>query len=497
MNGRNRESADAGFSLVELLAAVMILSVIVLPLLHMFITSARINAKSGRTLQAAALAQNIMEGCKAYTLEEIIAQFEPPKDVEGSSYYTPKEGFYIIDYGLIQGGVRDLTGLMPEHKANDGIYYFGMENVMMQGTGYDVLIKLDTSTYARQSKEWTGDPDAVHDGEFNGRFYAQVGSVAETGSVVGEDAKAADSSYHQDKNLEQDVMKDIRQQIENDILNEGGIVPDSVNELKLEDVIRKRLIHAVFEDARTKDAKGNGQCKATVTFLYEYEYGGMENTCMKADCPYKKGTPGHTNPHSHGYVGSAGGEVYAINRTFSSGNFYLFYYPFYAAGRRIDSIEFVMKDKDRLFREEEPLLRSITLAKQIRSAVDFEQHAIIPELSDAQLRAKESGYMAEVRIDTGGEIDNDLVYRTNLDMNLADGSEIGMGMIDQFLDDFDHIIPCGFSGEDLSSKVTNVIYDMEIVVYEAGAAGYFTENGFEDNEKVRSVARIANFSTEE
>ena len=124
INRKSSAISNSGFSLVELLIAVTILSIIVIPLLHMFITSTKINVKSRQTLRATTVAQDIMEGLKAYTLEEVRSQFEPPEGVGGSGYHYPTDGFYVIDSSMIQGGVRELTEL--EHEGEE-IYYFGIE----------------------------------------------------------------------------------------------------------------------------------------------------------------------------------------------------------------------------------------------------------------------------------------------------------------------------------------------------------------------------------
>ena len=62
---------NEGFSLVELLIAIVILSIIVVPLLHSFVTSARTNAKSRSTMHATAIAEDIMEMFEAHSLEEM------------------------------------------------------------------------------------------------------------------------------------------------------------------------------------------------------------------------------------------------------------------------------------------------------------------------------------------------------------------------------------------------------------------------------------------
>ena len=73
---------NAGFSLLELLIAVTILAIITIPMLHMFVTSARINGKSRITLRATVLAQDIVEGLKAYHIDEIQDQFNGVEDFE-------------------------------------------------------------------------------------------------------------------------------------------------------------------------------------------------------------------------------------------------------------------------------------------------------------------------------------------------------------------------------------------------------------------------------
>lgn len=462
---------------MELLIAVTILAIIVIPLLHLFVTSTKLNVKSRQTLRATTVAQDIMEGLKAYTLEEVITQFEPPAGSSGGSYHYPSDGFYIINSSLIQGGVRNLTKSMPSHVDGDEIYYFGMENVKLQGGEYDVLVTLDASAYGDQSKKKddTGtpaNPTGKHDREFNGKFYAEIGSVAEVSGTSDEAGKATDSSYHQNKKLDDDVLKDVKKQIESNILSAGGEVPETLDELKLESILKKRTMHIVFSDAGSQDAEGNEQCKALITFTYECEYDGTAYT-------------------SYGYNGSGNAEVKDIGRAFSSGNFYLFYYPRYSTGHVIDYIEFDIQDASKLLDEDHPLLRQITLVKQIKSDVDTTANVIAPELSEAELRAKESAYQARLTITPAN---SKLILRTNLGTNMADGTAVNAGNITNNFNPA-NITQCGITGDNVSDKVTNVIYDVKISVYKTGAAQYFTETGFEDRDEVHKLATITNAQT--
>ena len=486
LNKRGSKASNAGFSLVELLIAVVILAIIVIPLLRMFVTSTRINVKSRQMLRATTVAQDIMEGLKAYTLEEVKTQFTPPEGTSGDSYFIPTEGFYVLNASMIQagGGVREITELEktnpddPDHE----IYYFGIKNLKMQGGEYDALIKLDASTYteAKAGNE-TGDSNALHDNAFNGAFYAEINSVEETNG-----GSEMDSSYHEHKELNKGVLVDVKKQIEDAInADDTKEMPDSDvwDDLKLEDILTRRDIEITIEP------DGSEKCKATITFTYTCIYDGVTYT-------------------SHGFAGSAAGIVDGtITRTFSSGNFYLFYYPCYAS-TQIDNITFIFEDSAKLFDADNPMLKSITLAKQIRSDVIASEGVIVPELTDSELFAKEGAYRASVRMKMGTSstsMNNELIFRTNIDTNLAEKAKhtdpitgeierddvIGVSSV------FEGVLgsnvhPISITGNNVSDKVTNVIYDIEITVYETGAAEYFGEANFENNHEVHRLASITN-----
>ncbi|MCH5263503.1 MAG: prepilin-type N-terminal cleavage/methylation domain-containing protein [Lachnospiraceae bacterium] len=498
LNTRRQKNSNAGFSLIELLIAVTILAIIVIPLLHMFVTSTRINVKSRQMLRATTVAQDIMEGLKAYNLEEVRTQFAPPDGASPTTYYYPSNGFYVLNTNLIQGGVREITELEVD---GEEIYYFGIENLKMQGGEYDALIKLDASTYGAGSVEGAGvggtPAPGAHDKEFNGAFYAEIAGVFETSGGSSE----TDSSFHEDKDLNKAVLRDVKKQVETKYAANPdlGDLPENWDEVKLvisgdagtadNIAIVSRNIHVLLDQAKDKDGnpqkdvEGNYQCRATITFTYKCVYKGVEYT-------------------SYGDGGMAGGKVENIYRTFSSGNFYLFYYPIYKTGGQIDTIQFEVKDTAKLFDEDKPLLKSITLAKQIRSNVDADARVIAPEMSNADLWQAEINYIMDVDVKiVDGTMKNDLVFRTNLGTNLAKDSDgkggkeinngnarFGSGFADA------HIVQTDMTGDNVSSKITNVIYDIEITVYETGAAQHFTEANFETlyRDDVHKLASITN-----
>ena len=483
LNRRGSKASNAGFSLVELLIAVTILAIIVIPLLHMFVTSTRINVKSRQMLRATTVAQDIMEGLKAYTLEEVRTQFTPPDGVSGSSYFYPSEGFYVVNPKLIQVGVREIAELEvddPDDPDNE-IYYFGIENLKMQGGEYDALIKLDASTYTEAKVGAVGGPTPdAHDNIFNGPYYAEIGSVSEVKGGGDE----SDSSYHEHKKLNEAVLKDIKQQIEDYYTNAGTDLPDDPDawdDLKLEDIITDRNIDVVIEDAGSNDSQGNPQCKVTINFTYKCRYHGNDYT-------------------SYGNIGSEAGEVKDITRTFSSGNFYLFYYPIYKTGAVVDRIQFTIKDGAKLFDADQPMLKSITLAKQIRSFVDTEHSIIAPDMTETELYNAENNYSASVDITIDGTMSNNLIFKSNLGSNLGKNPATGKRGEDLVTSGIvmgggftnSNIVQVALSGDNVSDKVTNVIYDIEITVYKNGAAQYFGTPGFESNPEVQRLATITN-----
>lgn len=71
----NKKLNNKGFTLTELLIAVVILAVAAIPILANFAQSGRINFKARTTLDATNMAQDIMEGLSAYTESEVIEIF--------------------------------------------------------------------------------------------------------------------------------------------------------------------------------------------------------------------------------------------------------------------------------------------------------------------------------------------------------------------------------------------------------------------------------------
>ena len=69
LGGKKRD--NRGMSLIEVVVAIAILSIVMLTVLHSFVYSARYNARSRERQQTTAAAQTVMENFKAYSVQEI------------------------------------------------------------------------------------------------------------------------------------------------------------------------------------------------------------------------------------------------------------------------------------------------------------------------------------------------------------------------------------------------------------------------------------------
>lgn len=72
---RRRKLNNVGMSLVEVVVAIAILSITILPILYTFVQSTRYNAQARMRQQTTAAAQTVMENFKAYSVNEICEQF--------------------------------------------------------------------------------------------------------------------------------------------------------------------------------------------------------------------------------------------------------------------------------------------------------------------------------------------------------------------------------------------------------------------------------------
>ena len=279
---------NAGFSLLELLIAVTILAIITIPMLHMFVTSARINGKSRITLRATVLAQDIVEGLKAYHIDEIQDQFNGVEDFE------------MLNTSVIAG---DCTYKEDVDREKPGKYYFVLKNAKLENSRFDVLISVDATGYV--------------EGASPTRFPLNVKDVAKVTSTE------KNSGYTQKKQWIDSMHEEILKEIQDP--NNLGI-PKTTQDFNIVGLSYKRTINIkLYDDGTFTDDEGNTITKtnATIYYMYEFSYGGKSYT-------YSYPSAGDPNPCGN----------------FEGNNFYLFYYPLY--GAESDKIVFECKQSKAL-----------------------------------------------------------------------------------------------------------------------------------------------------
>ena len=355
---------NAGFSLLELLIAVTILAIITIPMLHMFVTSARINGKSRITLRATVLAQDIVEGLKAYHIDEIQDQFNGVEDFE------------MLNHSVIAGDCtytedvqreKDENGKDPTDpsKAKPGRYYFILRNAKLENSKFDVLISVDATGYVE------GTTSTKHNSFLNTSDVAKIAGMN----------KSTDAFYEQSAFMNDAALSKAQLELE---------IPGDDVTYKTAGLTCERTFTVTFKDGGTvtdKEGITRQKTEAFVTCKYEFSYGGMTYTYI---------------PDGMAGVDEAGNTGLPCG-SFTGRNFYFFYYPLYDA--KADKL--IFDGMAAGWSKAEPM--NLYIAKQTDTS-----------LSDTDLNKAETNYEPVVNILTAGA-DTFRIF-TNLGVNLVNES---------------------------------------------------------------------------
>lgn len=128
---RNGKLNNVGMTLVEVIVAIAILSIVILPVLHSFVTSAIYNARSRSRQQTTAAAQTVLENFKAYSVKEICEQFA---HVDGKNFSVNG----TVNTQIVDPATHALISA-PIPGGDMDFRIFGME---YQNERYDVEVNL-------------------------------------------------------------------------------------------------------------------------------------------------------------------------------------------------------------------------------------------------------------------------------------------------------------------------------------------------------------------
>ncbi len=118
---------NSGFSILEVLIAVVVLAVIIVPMFHSFVSSHRMNTKSKQLMRATTLAQNEMEVFEKEKIEDLLDPAKFAYTVTGpeadGSYVFERSNITNDDSGASASRFDVVVKLNPEREYNTSRYY--------------------------------------------------------------------------------------------------------------------------------------------------------------------------------------------------------------------------------------------------------------------------------------------------------------------------------------------------------------------------------------
>lgn len=275
-----KENNNKGFTLIEILVAIVALALVVVPLLQGFVTTAKLNAKSREKMMATNVAQTHMEQYSGLTIEEI------DKEIKTLN------GTYDPDVEFVESTDHKYSYSISGHSHNDKTY--------------DIRLSVDASGYYASRVNAEGDTvDGINDTGFS-----QVTSIDVT----------QDGIYSEGSSVLDDALDEFfkRNQSSSDAMTK--LIPGSENELKDE---LRRVITISVEDKNDS----YGETYTDVNLQYEYKYVGSEYLGTGDNLFYTKNITIFSNQHE------------APENRKDLRNVYLLYRPYYESPAGRDIIE--------------------------------------------------------------------------------------------------------------------------------------------------------------
>ena len=425
----NKQNNNLGFSLIELLIAISILAVAIVPMIHGFVSSIRLNSRTRGKLDSAMVAQDLMEGVRNSTHEKTEEQFwlVNDKSKEDGSEHIPTEEewkkFTLLPIDILQTSGTDKTVFdMTVDKKN--ITTLRIKNLKAGSSNlkYDALITIDPTRYQDERGVKNSKDDLIN---YNSDSLATLTNMG----------SSADCIFNGD-NIIKDVYRDgIVIEARTFLSNEDSA--GNYDNLGFEDLTRKFVINVTREEE-----EGNSK---DVVKLATYYYCPKITTKAVASSADKIifSRPTDTNPLK---------------------NLFFIYYPGYDLYNMSDTIELNNMDGIKF---------NFFILKQLRT--DLSQSYS----DDVTYVSGQDGHGIHVVIKESSK--GSVTVNSNLDINASTGEEIfseseknvrKANIFEWYVGDN----PSNLSGSDDfqpfkmvgTGDSTDRIYDVKVWVYEEG-----------------------------
>lgn len=334
---------NKGMTLVEILVAMAILTIVTLGLLQAFVSAVNYNKDAKEKQRSINLAQTVMESFKAYSLEDVCRQFN-----------------HVDAFNIYKGGIGGYSEPTPSMDAYGNFkasvsneYLFSMQDVVYDGRTYNVEITMKPNAAALSKEKVVKTP----------RFSAYN-----------------DAIFTQPQDEYKYVYQDAIQQLKN-----AGMVDSLLPTL---DTIKKNKIIINSRKTYITMYNDSGAERVIASVIYEYTFDKYK--IEKDDGTFDEIESSHTVTVNSSNDATTY-DVYNNSVTRTTGakfdNLYIYYYPAYdndIAGSKCE--------KDFIYIVNNTgVERNVYLVKQIR-----------PGFSDANTLTSESTYDPVVDLDGAG-----------------------------------------------------------------------------------------------
>ena len=162
MKKMRKRNVDQGFTLVEVLVAVVVLAVVVLPLLNSFVTASRTNAKAKKLMDATTAAQNVFEELKGEKLDDFISAYTETQEIIMKDPTNPQ---------LDVNGEEMYRHILPENGHPENF------RISVDQRSFLARVTIDPLDYTTKQ----GDP--VKDSDYNSQLFSTISELSSSSNA--------------------------------------------------------------------------------------------------------------------------------------------------------------------------------------------------------------------------------------------------------------------------------------------------------------------------